>query len=204
MSNENETPLSYQVGGDHYRNLKIQPIELFQKTGLDFELANAMKYVIRYKRKNGIEDLQKAKQYLDFYAARWKPLNDFVNAFFRQFDPKTRFLMEEILFGNFESAKMLIDQLEAEYKEADDGKRRGKVVAESRFGNFAIEKIILQDGEVETVKHSLNLERKVPLFCCGLDGEKTTWCCIEKPEACKSRPCVNCEFCSCPNKEAQK
>lgn len=115
---EHETPLSYQVGGDHYRNLKIQPIELFQKTGLDFELANAMKYVIRYKRKNGIEDLQKAKQYLDFYAARWKPLNDFVNAFFRQFDPKTRFLLEEILFGNFESAKMLIDQLEAEYKEA--------------------------------------------------------------------------------------
>ena len=43
----------------------IQPIEFIHKNGLSFIQGNIIKYVCRYKAKNGIEDLQKAKHYID-------------------------------------------------------------------------------------------------------------------------------------------
>jgi hypothetical protein len=58
-------PKTIQVGGDHYKG-KIQPIEFIQANGLSFCQGNAIKYIFRYKDKNGIEDLEKAKHYIDF------------------------------------------------------------------------------------------------------------------------------------------
>jgi len=54
-----------QVGGDHYKKMPIQPLEFIAKNGLDFFQGNVLKYVIRYKFKNGIEDLKKARHYID-------------------------------------------------------------------------------------------------------------------------------------------
>jgi len=54
-----------QVGGDHYSNKKIQPIEFIEANNLGFHEANVIKYITRYKEKNGLEDLEKAKWYLD-------------------------------------------------------------------------------------------------------------------------------------------
>lgn len=54
-----------QVGGSHYKNLPIQPLEFIVKNGLDFLQGCVVKYVVRYKLKGGIEDLQKARHYLD-------------------------------------------------------------------------------------------------------------------------------------------
>jgi hypothetical protein len=54
-----------QVGGSHYKDLAIQPLEFIVKNGLDFLQGNVVKYVIRYKLKGGIEDLEKARHYLD-------------------------------------------------------------------------------------------------------------------------------------------
>lgn len=54
-----------QVGGDHYKNMKIQPTEFVHKNNIPFIPGNVIKYVCRYKFKNGIQDLEKAKHYID-------------------------------------------------------------------------------------------------------------------------------------------
>ena len=54
-----------QVGGSHYSKYAIQPTEYIIKNGLSFCEGNVIKYVTRYKDKNGIEDLRKARHYLD-------------------------------------------------------------------------------------------------------------------------------------------
>lgn len=55
-----------QVGGNHYAVMKAQPIDFILANELGFCEGNVIKYLCRYKRKNGIEDLKKARQYLDF------------------------------------------------------------------------------------------------------------------------------------------
>jgi hypothetical protein len=57
--------LDVQVGGNHYKDMIIQPIEFTMKNNLNFCQGNIIKYVTRYKHKNGIEDLKKAKHYID-------------------------------------------------------------------------------------------------------------------------------------------
>ena len=62
--------MSEQVGGDHYAVMKIQPIEFIMANQLGFCEGNVIKYLCRYKRKNGLEDLKKARQYLDVLIER--------------------------------------------------------------------------------------------------------------------------------------
>ena len=61
---------SKQVGGDHFAVMNIQPIEFILANELGFCEGNVIKYLCRYKRKNGLEDLKKARQYLDFLIER--------------------------------------------------------------------------------------------------------------------------------------
>jgi len=58
-------PLDTQVGGSHYKNYAIQPIEFFIANQIPYAEAAVIKYVLRYKNKNGKEDLQKAKHIID-------------------------------------------------------------------------------------------------------------------------------------------
>ena len=57
--------LSTQVGGNHYQGFQIQPIEFIMKNNLSFPVGNIIKYVCRFDKKNGLEDLNKAKHYLE-------------------------------------------------------------------------------------------------------------------------------------------
>jgi len=50
----------------HYTQYKIEPIDFIIYNNLDFCTGNIIKYVLRYNLKNGVEDLKKAKQYIDF------------------------------------------------------------------------------------------------------------------------------------------
>ena len=50
----------------HYTAHKIEPIKYIVANNLNFLEGNIIKYVTRYKLKNGAEDLRKAKQYLDW------------------------------------------------------------------------------------------------------------------------------------------
>ena len=50
----------------HYIANKIEPIDFIIENNFNFCEGNVIKYISRYKRKNGIEDLKKARQYIDF------------------------------------------------------------------------------------------------------------------------------------------
>lgn len=54
-----------QVGGSHYKDMKIQPMEYIIANDIGYCEGNIIKYVSRYKNKNGVEDLKKALQYLN-------------------------------------------------------------------------------------------------------------------------------------------
>lgn len=64
LSGSSPSPKSTQVGGDHYSKMKIQPIDFITENGLGYIEGNIIKYVCRYKDKNGLEDLKKAQHYL--------------------------------------------------------------------------------------------------------------------------------------------
>jgi hypothetical protein len=55
-----------QVGGDHYKKTSIEPWDVFLDWQLDPWLCNVLKYCQRHHRKNGKQDLEKAKHYLEF------------------------------------------------------------------------------------------------------------------------------------------
>lgn len=54
-----------QVGGNHYAKHLIQPWDVIEQYGLNYWAGNVLKYVLRYTDKNGVEDLKKARHYLD-------------------------------------------------------------------------------------------------------------------------------------------
>lgn len=51
--------LDVQEGGDHYKDMKIQPLEFIHANKLPFMEGAVVKYICRHKRKNGAEDLKK-------------------------------------------------------------------------------------------------------------------------------------------------
>lgn len=57
--------LGVQVGGSHYKELAIQPIEYIHKNGIGFAEGSVIKYVSRWRSKGGVEDLKKARHFLD-------------------------------------------------------------------------------------------------------------------------------------------
>lgn len=66
MENKNnQNALEAQVAGNHYKNLRIQPVEYIHANNIGFMEGNVIKYVTRWKAKNGIEDLKKAKHHLE-------------------------------------------------------------------------------------------------------------------------------------------
>lgn len=60
-----DAPTSQQVGGTHYVGLAIQPVEYAHRNNLNFCQGSIVKYVTRYKDKNGLEDLKKARHFID-------------------------------------------------------------------------------------------------------------------------------------------
>lgn len=59
------TPLETQIGGDHYKKLKIQPVEYIHANSIPYFEGNVIKYVTRWRGKGGIKDLEKAKHVID-------------------------------------------------------------------------------------------------------------------------------------------
>ena len=60
-----ETALDTQIGGEHYKNYAIQPVEFITKNKLGFLEGCVIKRICRYEDKNGLEDLKKAKHEID-------------------------------------------------------------------------------------------------------------------------------------------
>lgn len=57
--------LSTQIGGDHYKKHRIQPVEFIHTNGIPFIEANCIKYLVRWREKGGVKDLEKVKHYVD-------------------------------------------------------------------------------------------------------------------------------------------
>jgi hypothetical protein len=60
-----ESALDIQIDGSHYKNMAIQPIVYIYANQMPFIEGNIVKYVSRWKNKNGIEDLEKARHLID-------------------------------------------------------------------------------------------------------------------------------------------
>jgi hypothetical protein len=54
-----------QVAGDHYKQFKYETWDVILDWGLGYLDGNAVKYLSRWRHKNGIEDLKKARHYID-------------------------------------------------------------------------------------------------------------------------------------------
>jgi len=57
--------LEVQVAGNHYKDMKIQPVEYIHANNIPYLEGNVIKYVSRWKAKGGVADLEKAKHYID-------------------------------------------------------------------------------------------------------------------------------------------
>ena len=73
-----------QVGGDHYKNLAIQPIEFATLNNLSPCQYSIVKYLTRHQLKGGLKDVQKALHFADF-------LQDY---FVRGYMPRSAFAAE--------------------------------------------------------------------------------------------------------------
>lgn len=66
---EQADPFNRQIGGNHYKDCTIQPVEYIVANDLDFCCGNVVKYVTRFKVKGNVQDLLKAKHYIELKLA---------------------------------------------------------------------------------------------------------------------------------------
>lgn len=74
--------LKTQVDGSHYKGLGIQPWEIITANNLDFYEGTILSYLLRWRNKDGIVDLEKSIHYLQHmielakqghYGTQWMP-----------------------------------------------------------------------------------------------------------------------------------
>lgn len=75
------------VHPEHYNQFKIEPIDAIEEWDLNFNLGNVIKYVARAKHKGSeLDDLQKARFYLNREIKRKELENNDGNRFYSQYD----------------------------------------------------------------------------------------------------------------------
>jgi len=117
-----------QIGGTHYRS-KYQHWDYVCDTRMPYLLACATKYVSRWRDKNGVEDLRKSIHYLAKAEERgvYMPVNKwyefltfnttqisidhFTFCFCCQLPPEEKRIVNFIVEGHYDSARMLIEEL---------------------------------------------------------------------------------------------
>ena len=70
------TAIEKQIGGKHYKDMAIQPVEYIHRNGLGFCEGNVVKYVSRWREKGGAEDLLKARHFIDLLIEMEFPVNE--------------------------------------------------------------------------------------------------------------------------------
>lgn len=60
-----ESALDIQEGGSHYKDKAIQPVEYCMANNIPFMEGCVIKYCTRWRDKGGVEDLRKARHFLD-------------------------------------------------------------------------------------------------------------------------------------------
>lgn len=54
-----------QIGGSHYKEMLIQPVDYIVGNGLGFREGCAIKYISRHDKKGGVADLRKAIHFIE-------------------------------------------------------------------------------------------------------------------------------------------
>lgn len=62
---EEALPKSTATNPRHYSRWEIEPLEFIMANDLPFWMGNVLKYIMRYDQKDGLQDLYKARTYLD-------------------------------------------------------------------------------------------------------------------------------------------
>ena len=71
-----------QIGGSHYKDMMVQPSEFINKNKLQFAEGNAIKYICRHAHKGEVQDLEKAKHYIDMIIERdYGPQENWINGY---------------------------------------------------------------------------------------------------------------------------
>ena len=70
MIGEKMSAYDKQVGGSHYKKMKIQPSKFVIENELLFPEGNVIKYICRHRYKNGKEDLEKAVHFIEMIIER--------------------------------------------------------------------------------------------------------------------------------------
>ena len=65
--------LDVQEGGNHYKEMAIQPVEYIMANGIGFVEGSVIKYVSRWRAKGGVQDLRKARHFLDLLIEAQQP-----------------------------------------------------------------------------------------------------------------------------------
>lgn len=73
IDDEPKSAWDTQVGGDHYKKYKIQPMLFALENNLNPLQHSVLKYIMRHEDKNGKQDLEKAKHYIDLMIAHYYP-----------------------------------------------------------------------------------------------------------------------------------
>lgn len=123
-------PLDVQVGGQHYKKYKIQPVELYNKFCLGFGESNLIKYSMRHQDKNGLQDLEKVEHYCDLMIQFNNPIGKFMTfdyidhfAHVNNLSPFAKQVIEEVSLwllnsssDHLENVKSLIREERSMYK----------------------------------------------------------------------------------------
>lgn len=83
-----------QVGGDHYKTGGEEHWDRVERLKLDYFQGQITKYVERWKKKNGIQDLEKARHFLDKYIEIQKAKSD-ANHAFHGADPDSSYVNQD-------------------------------------------------------------------------------------------------------------
>lgn len=120
-----KSALDEQVGGDHYRKLVVQPVEFISAINANFFQGNVIKYVTRYKDKNGEQDLLKAKHYIDFikqftpktFTPDTKEAADYLDRFIKEneLSGKVKDIIVDVVYEDYDDALLKIDEIIDEY-----------------------------------------------------------------------------------------
>jgi len=129
-----------QVGGNHYEALKVEPVKVFAAFNFNWFQGEILKYVSRFQRKNGEQDLNKAihisQMAVDLkvgekkkkkvfrkivYEKKW--LNDLVEDYRKQFEYEE--YVTVILIGLIEENYLYVKEQTVKLKEKYYGKEEG-------------------------------------------------------------------------------
>lgn len=115
--------LNNQIGGNHYKNFEYQPIEFFMDMKLNFIQCNIIKYIVRHRQKNGIEDVKKAKHYAEIGLEMRIDVGDKINwnlfdKFLAQIEGAVeKYIVDYSVVGDFKSVLEYCDDLISNYEQ---------------------------------------------------------------------------------------